>query len=584
MKQLCLRVAGRRFWLVLLATAWLLGAGAPASRAQAPAWQSVQNPAHLVNSYSFGRVTATDASGNVFLAGTFAGTVRFGSISLTSAGDYDIYVAKWSPVANGFVWAQQAGGPLAEEVQSLVLNGSSIYVSGTFGSPAASFGPITLANAGQATTTGTQDIFVAKLTDTGPTASFAWAQRAGGAGFDYVYGLASTGSSVYLVGEYNTATSFGSISLPATGSISLYVAKLTDAGATSSFVWVQQVGTAVGTLTATTIATVGASLYISGYFYGRSVAFGPTTLTNTDPSGYSGDTFVAKLLDAGPSASIAWVTQLGGASFDRPQAIAASGSALYVAGLYSGSPFTAGSSTLPMPAGGSDIYLVRLTDTGSAGTVGWAQRAGGGDDDVPFALAIAGQSVYMVGVFRGSTADFGPATLTNPGISGTFLTKVLDLGSSGSFAWALAGGGQGYCSGTGLAISGSRLFVAGTAVGTPASFGALVIPASVGSLTAYLASAVDASLPSATTPLAPAAPGLYPNPAHQVVNVPLAGLSGPALFTLTDALGRVALSRTAALPPAGSHFPLDVSGVPPGVYVLLVQAGPLRFARRLVIN
>ena len=38
--------------------------------------------------------TAIDASGNVYVAGYFTGTISFGATTLTSAGDRDVFVAK----------------------------------------------------------------------------------------------------------------------------------------------------------------------------------------------------------------------------------------------------------------------------------------------------------------------------------------------------------------------------------------------------------------------------------------------------------------------------------------------------------
>jgi hypothetical protein len=42
-----------------------------------------------------GRVVAVDGTGNVLVTGAFTGTVNFGGGDLTSAGGYDIFVAKY---------------------------------------------------------------------------------------------------------------------------------------------------------------------------------------------------------------------------------------------------------------------------------------------------------------------------------------------------------------------------------------------------------------------------------------------------------------------------------------------------------
>jgi len=56
-----------------------------------------------------GSAVAADNLGNVFVAGSFEGTANFGSTPLTSAGSYDIFIAKYN--ANyDLVWVKQFGG------------------------------------------------------------------------------------------------------------------------------------------------------------------------------------------------------------------------------------------------------------------------------------------------------------------------------------------------------------------------------------------------------------------------------------------------------------------------------------------
>ncbi|MGY3088172.1 hypothetical protein ACVWYF_001205 [Hymenobacter sp. UYAg731] len=91
----------------LLVLLWLAG---PAARAQAPAWQMAVAVNQTFNTGSRTQAIATDASGNVFVTGSFSGTTSFGSIDLMSNGGTDVFIAKWSPITSDFVWAQRAGG------------------------------------------------------------------------------------------------------------------------------------------------------------------------------------------------------------------------------------------------------------------------------------------------------------------------------------------------------------------------------------------------------------------------------------------------------------------------------------------
>ena len=196
--------------------------------------------------------------GNVYLAGNFSGTVVLGGTTLTSSGNYDIFVAKFNPTSNQFVWAQRAGGTRYEIASALAASGTSVYVAGTFGNPTASFGPATLTNAGS---TDNSDVFVAKLADAGSAGIFVWAQRAGGLGRDFTNVLTVTGNNVFVAGTFGSLTvDFGPATLTNAGGNSgtydVYVTKLTDGGSTSSFIWTQQAG-GINNEQASTLAVSG---------------------------------------------------------------------------------------------------------------------------------------------------------------------------------------------------------------------------------------------------------------------------------------------------------------------------------------
>ncbi|MBI3501612.1 MAG: T9SS type A sorting domain-containing protein [Bacteroidetes bacterium] len=98
-----------------------------------------------------------DASGNAFITGVFGSTtITFGSTSLTNAGSYDIFVAKYDASGN-VVWAKGAGGTNDDFSYSVSINSSNLFITGDFRSPSLAFGSTTLTNAGG------EDVFTAKL-------------------------------------------------------------------------------------------------------------------------------------------------------------------------------------------------------------------------------------------------------------------------------------------------------------------------------------------------------------------------------------------------------------------------------------
>jgi hypothetical protein len=560
-------------WLVL----FLLALRLPAA-AQGPVWQSAQTLSVVSTvtsggSYSAVSATAVDAAGNVYLAGRFTNTVVLGGTTLTSLGSNDVFVAKFNPASNQFVWAQRAGGTGNDEAVALVVSGTSVYVTGAFNSLAADFGATTLTSAGHF------DVFVAKLTDAGSTGRFAWAQRAGGIGGDNARALAVSGSSVYVAGGFSGPTAnFGPITLAAYGgSTSLndvFVAKLTDAGSTGSFAWVQRAG-GMGNDLATALVVSGPSVYVAGGCRGSVADFGSTTLTNAGGS----DVFVAKLTDAGPTGSFVWAQQGGGTSDEVAVALAVSGTSVYVAGDFYGSASSFGAVILTSSAGGNDVFVAKLTDAGPTGGFVWAQRAGGSGIEQTYALAVSGRSVYVAGGFVSATAGFGAITLTNAGNSGDgFVAKLTDAGPTGSFAWAQRAGGMGHDQATALAVSGTSVYVAGGFYSPTADFGTTtLLNANSSTALCFLATLTDPTLTATAASRAPAPAQLFPNPAHGTATLRLPAGTAPAPLALTDALGRTVRHYPASV---GPEAVLDLRGLPLGFY-LLRGAGP---ARRLAVE
>jgi hypothetical protein len=205
------------------------------------------------------------------------------------------------------------------------------------------------------------DGYVAKLTDAGPAGTFTWAQQVAGGGAR-ASALAVNGASVYVAGVFHRPATFGSPQLTSAGGFDAFVAKVTDAGATAGFTWAQQAGGADAD-SATALAVRGHHVVVAGTFSRSAARFGATSLVN---SGLR-DVFVAKLLDAGPTAGFAWAQAAGGAADDYATAVALSGTAVYVAGAI-GPPAAFGGLTVAAPANGQAGFLADLADAALAAT------------------------------------------------------------------------------------------------------------------------------------------------------------------------------------------------------------------------
>jgi hypothetical protein len=130
-----------------------------------------------------------DSGGNIIVVGYFTGAVDFGGVMLTSATNplmgtavLDTFVAKYSP-SGTLMWAQKYGGTGGGDIGNAVaVDGSdNIYVALQWTAVNVAFGGYTLSSGGGS------DMVLAKLS---PQGAVMWAEDWGGAGNDYVYGLA----------------------------------------------------------------------------------------------------------------------------------------------------------------------------------------------------------------------------------------------------------------------------------------------------------------------------------------------------------------------------------------------------------
>ena len=363
--------------------------------------------------------------------------------------------------------AVATAGNGAYTVTATVADASgNLYVGGYF------LGTVTMGGT-LLTSAGNADAFVGKWNLA--TQRFTWAQRAGGMFNDQILGIAVSGTSVYVAGVFAVSATFGTRTVNAVGGADGFVAKLTDAGATASFDWVQVAGGA-NEDRATGVAVNGTSVYLTGTYRSASATLGTFSLANPTAAftamGRS-YVFVAKLVDAGATSTYAWATGTGGfVGDDQVTAVAVNGPSVYITGDFIGA-LGLGATRLNS-AGGRDVYVAKLADTGSAGTFTWAKSAGGFGADGATALVLNGPNVYVAGFFS-NVAAFGPSAVISNGPANAFVAKLTDGGANSAFVWAQAGGGTDFDIAYALAVSGPDVYMAGGFASPTASFGTAVL-------------------------------------------------------------------------------------------------------------
>lgn len=198
---------------------------------------------------------AADAAGNVFITGYFEGTAQFGTQTLTSAGGYDVFIAKLDGNSGQFLWAQQRGGSGFDQGKAITIDSSgNVLVSGGF--DAASNG------------LSTPVVFVSKFTN--EEGAELWTSTATGAMTGNLFSVAVDGAGdVYAAGGFNGTAEFPTGTLVSTAYLAPVVSSssnplITKLDRDGHWLWARQVaGDTSGAVRGTTIGPDG-QLYVSG--------------------------------------------------------------------------------------------------------------------------------------------------------------------------------------------------------------------------------------------------------------------------------------------------------------------------------
>lgn len=147
-----------------------------------------------------GRGIAYDATGNLVVTGGFSSTVDFGGGAVTSKGGLDAFVMKLNS-SHALAWVQTFGGTLTDEAVSAAIDASGDLLVGGLFEVAMSIGGQTLTSAGD------KDIFAVKMGSSGTT---TWAKQFGSAEADEGVGVAfdAKGNS-FITGYFRANVDFG---------------------------------------------------------------------------------------------------------------------------------------------------------------------------------------------------------------------------------------------------------------------------------------------------------------------------------------------------------------------------------------
>jgi hypothetical protein len=158
-----------------------------------------------------------DGSGNLYITGTYNGSINFDGKTITSSQN-DGFVAAFNPSTGNANWVQNIGGTGYDAGLSLIADGgSNVFVTGVF-SMAADFGGKTLQSIGNT------DIYVAKYDALG---HILWVYDAGGILNDTSNSICiDPDDAAYITGSFQSKVLFGNINVTSSGTSSYFFAKM----------------------------------------------------------------------------------------------------------------------------------------------------------------------------------------------------------------------------------------------------------------------------------------------------------------------------------------------------------------------
>lgn len=286
-----------------------------------------------------GSYAATDASGNILLAGRFYGTVDFGGGTLTSGGGDDIFMAKFTPDGT-HLWSNRFGDTSAQYANDIAVDASGNVTIAGYLDGSADFG------GGLLTSAGSIDIFVAQFDATG---AHLWSKRFGDSDAQWAVAIACDASgNVIMAGHFESTVNFGGGTLASAGQTDGYVVKFSSAG---THLWSKRFGDADEQGANCVTADASGNVILGGNFAG-TVECGSDVLTSAG----SFDIYITKFTSTGTHL---WSESFGDASTQGISGVAAgSAGAVFVTGALEGTvDFGGGALT---SAGSRDIFVAKF--------------------------------------------------------------------------------------------------------------------------------------------------------------------------------------------------------------------------------
>jgi len=351
---------------------------------------------------------ALDAKGNAFVTGAAGRNSTFDAVTFEGHGDSDIFAALFDK-DGAIKWAHSFGGVAYDQGYGATTDADQNYLMAGWFQKTVVFGSDTLV------ANGFSDVFITKLDSSG---NVLWARSAGGVYSERGHGIVSDrDGNAYIVGVFNTESTFGDFTLTGKGEDDIFVAKLNAAG---TWEWVRSCGGAyrdrafsIAIDPATNNVTIAG--YVSGDMDPNSNSL---QLTTEDPN----DTNVL-IAQFNQNGQLNWLRSPGGPMTDHGRGVSVDSIGnVFVTGIFSQSASIG--KNLVRSSGNLDIFVAKYD---AHGNPRWAKKgASGTGNDWGLAIAAANDgNCFIAGRFF-DQAQFGSVLGRSKGGDDLFVEKIIE--------------------------------------------------------------------------------------------------------------------------------------------------------------
>lgn len=358
-------------------------------------------------------LSAIDAAGNTYLTGSFKNSITIGTNVLSSAGGYDVYLAKIDSKGN-VIWAKRAGGIDDDVVYAMAVDAQgNSYLTSSY-KQTAKFDNITVVSQGY------DDFYAAKYDTNG---NAVWVNTGNGPLDAFGNGITVDNSgNVYVTGQIWGSNNFSGINLNS----NLWNTILVKYQANGKIVYAKVINTSNNSGGRALAIDNAGNCYWAGGYSGNG-KFGSTSLTAKGTS----DCFLSKLDSIG---NFIWAKDIGSVGvtgiWDNGLKLDNLGN-VYLSGFFDNS-IQLGSTTLSS-VGSSDVFLTKVSPTG---TYIWAKSYGSvnAESEVNCDVDKIG-NLFIINSYIGST-KVGDSSFTAYGGASVQNMSIAEFDSKGNFVYA----------------------------------------------------------------------------------------------------------------------------------------------------